>query len=1147
MGLTMYIGPSGTGKTQAVYEKIVQTLATCPNEPIILLVPESATYHVERELAEWMPEEGFTTVRVVGFGRLAYQVYQSLGMAEKRRKSLSKVSRNLLLRLIMKREGEQLTLLSQAAKRPTFSQVLQQLFTEFQSFQITSDDLRSGAAQVESETLQKKLQELAHIMDAYQEELVRHGECDEDPLLELVSVLPQSPLMENAHVFVDGMHWFTPVHYQLLYTLFDHAKEAVITIDLPGDEKALQKHNHVGALFSRPHEIYRTLRKRYGHVPCRFFTEPKRFQQDTLRGLSDFFTAPPGWQYEGTAIPVIAGYSREQEADGVCRSIVQAVQERGLRYKDIGIMLRESDTYGDVLEKALARYGIPYFTDRQRPMRTHPVSELLENMFLLLQKPFDHDILFRLLKTDLLPISADEVDELENYCLEFGIRSYHWKKEHWPYRRRTGDDEAENVRLARMNELRQRVQQYVAPWLAWGRTSHTGVEWCTGLFEQLQQWQVPQTLYRWCEDDEARQDLESKSAHQQMYKAVIALIDDIVAVGEAITCTAEEMTLLIQEGMEDVHYSMIPPSLDHVVVTTVERGYSQWWEEVYVMGLNQGVFPQSMGDEGLLKDADRQVLAHIGITLAEGSLPKAFNENFLLYLACTRARQRVTLSYATTGGDSAGLECSLPLKRMERCHLVEPAHMVPLSIETGTEYDYMWRPDQSISLLSTQWPILLQEGSPHSPWFGLYNWARTSSYTDRLRMATAGLGDSNTIPKVDGDIVNELFLRNNYMSGSVTRLEKYEQCPFRFYAQYGLGLQPRLIRQFGSPEIGTFLHENLRRLGLYLLQQNQQWRDLDETQQEKLCQQVAQDIIGEDLYLQETTDAYQQEVEKRLLATLRRTATRLTDWSKHSAFNMVALEQSFGMLDGWHSVNIPLGNERYMRLTGQIDRIDKYTEDGTTYSMVIDYKSGGTKVEAQEIYYGLKLQLMTYLLALEEQEGSIVPAAALYTYVKNPRIASKIPLTQAGAEVVANEDKNLKNQGYFAADINVLHLLDDQVGEHNGTGTEFVPIGFTKAGDIKKSDISKVKTGPDFALLMKYTRKKIHDTGEAIGRGEFPLAPYQLVKRTPCNYCEFKPVCRFDASMNRYKVLPKLSEEAALDKMAETVGVVQKEVDHEVD
>ena len=70
--------------------------------------------------------------------------------------------------------------------------------------------------------------------------------------------------MENSHVFIDGFHWFTPTHYELIYTLFDLAKEAVITIDLPMAPKALKFARRGEHLFSRPLEIYDTLVARYG-------------------------------------------------------------------------------------------------------------------------------------------------------------------------------------------------------------------------------------------------------------------------------------------------------------------------------------------------------------------------------------------------------------------------------------------------------------------------------------------------------------------------------------------------------------------------------------------------------------------------------------------------------------------------------------------------------------------------------------------------------------------------------------------------------------------------------------------------------------------------------------------------------------------
>ena len=62
-----------------------------------------------------------------------------------------------------------------------------------------------------------------------------------------------------------------------------------------------------------------------------------------------------------------------------CSSRILAYVESSeeARYQDVCIMLRESETYGDTLEKVFARYGIPHFIDRQRPMKNHPLGELL--------------------------------------------------------------------------------------------------------------------------------------------------------------------------------------------------------------------------------------------------------------------------------------------------------------------------------------------------------------------------------------------------------------------------------------------------------------------------------------------------------------------------------------------------------------------------------------------------------------------------------------------------------------------------------------------------------------------------------------------------------------------------------------------------
>ena len=62
------------------------------------------------------------------------------------------------------------------------------------------------------------------------------------------------------------------------------------------------------------------------------------------------------------------------------------------------------------------------------------------------------------------------------------------------------------------------------------------------------------------------------------------------------------------------------------------------------------------------------------------------------------------------------------------------------------------------------------------------------------------------------------------------------------------------------------------------------------------------------------------------------------------------------------------------------------------------------------------------------------------------------------------------------------------------------------------------------------------ETGRHIGEGQFPIKPYQLNGLRPCTFCDYRTVCRFDSSRNRYNYLSKLSEDDALERMKEVLN-----------
>lgn len=82
-------------------------------------------------------------------------------------------------------------------------------------------------------------------------------------------------------------------------------------------------------------------------------------------------------------------------------------------------------------------------------------------------------------------------------------------------------------------------------------------------------------------------------------------------------------------------------------------------------------------------------------------------------------------------------------------------------------------------------------------------------------------------------------------------------------------------------------------------------------------------------------------------------------------------------------------------LAGKVDRVDGYIRDGRLYLRVMDYKSGKKSFSLSDIWYGLNMQLIIYLYALQEEGldryrrllseelNEIVPAGVLYVPVRD--------------------------------------------------------------------------------------------------------------------------------------------------------------------
>ncbi|WP_425059517.1 ATP-dependent helicase/deoxyribonuclease subunit B [Sporomusa carbonis] len=1157
MKLRLILGRAGYGKTQQCFNEIVSRLAESPDgRPLIFVVPEQVTYEVERALAAACPTGGFVRAHVLGFRRLAHRVLNETGGAV--RPHISELGKRMVFSRLLMEHKNHLQLLGRAASEKSFAETIEGLVKEFKAYGISPTQLSTIANNHErlgSGALAGKVHDLALLYQGFEDFLAGRYIDPEDYLSLLAEKIPEARLLRQAEVWLDGFTWFTPQEYAVLAAILQTARTVTVTLCLDQPDNGFNSREE--ALFHRQWETYHKLRQLAANLKVPVSQEelviPHRFEEPVLAAIEQrFFTG------RNTTAQTIAGNTGgfilaeaanpRTEAEAIACEMIRLSREEGLRWRDMAILIRDTDSYTELMAAVLADYNIPFFSDNSRPAVHHPLAELVRSALDIVLEKWSYEPVFRCLKTDLFPVTRDEVDILENYCLEFGIRGSRWTNpESWVFRRRYSLSEDEWVQeepnaneqefLCRINTIRRqataglvKLSGRLAPAV---RQGVSPLELVQAVYEFLIDLKTPDTLEVWAAAAEEAGDLEQAREHRQMWPKVVELFDQIVDTFADQLLTLEDFAAIVSEGLEGTKLSLIPPGLDYVTIAALERTRRLKIKAAFVPGVNDGALPRRRRDEGLLSDNERAVLLSLGLELGGGAAADTFAEQFLVYTAFTRASRRLWVSYPLADAEGKALSPSPVIKYLKEITGIAVTSL-PVEPPPGREAEYLARPERALAALAGALRLYRHTGRISPAWWDVYNWALgQENLRGQLNTALAGLFHYNQLTRLSKDLSQGLYLKNGVLRGSVTRFESFRACPFKHFVQYGLELKERAVYQLKAPDLGQFLHAVLKEFGDRLAERGQSWGDVGKEQIKDMCSDIVTGLaprLQNEILL---SSKQHEHLVIRLTRRAVRAVSRLVAWAQVSKFKPLALEQAFGRQSALPPLSFVLPDGA-VEVAGQIDRLDVGEHAGQKYVLVIDYKSGGAWLSLAEVYYGLRLQLLTYLLvAVSKLAGTdtCLPAGILYYFLKNPVVSGATIKT---AEQIEKEiNGKLKMPGWLLADVNVIGLLEETL---NGW-SEFFKLGLGKNG-FYESCLDKLKTEDEFKLLLSHVEQELIAIAKDILAGETAIRPYRLEKATPCGYCAFRPVCQFDRHLpeNDYFSLPKLDAPTIINLMRQRKG-----------
>ncbi len=1069
--LRLYLGRAGSGKTSYILREISDR-AKAGGRGGILIVPEQYSHDCERALAAY-GDSVCLGAEVLSFTRLAQRVFAETGGLA--RPALDAGGRTLAMSLAYMSVSSSLKVYDVGGRRPDFVKTLLTAYDELKSARAGVDAI-SEAADKATGTLAGKLSDLALIFERFEAEKEKSGADARDNLERLADQIGESSVGDEGGVWIDGFTDFTHQELRVIDELL--RKGADLTVCLGVDDLTTDE-----LTFRMPARTAYTLLEmaKSRHVQGEILHFPKGKDHDPalayMEGALFDYSAPP---YDGEcgSIQVWAAGSMSEECAVAAAKVLELVRA-GARYRDIAVVSPAFSSYAPILEGVFAKYGVPVTSTEKSDILEKPAMAMLLGALDIVMNGWDYQSVFKYLKTGLTGLTFEERDELENYVLKWNIHGESaWKRE-WdmaPGGYSDGLSDSDRETVGRMNVYRLTVSEPILklsealdandPALGKIRAVYSFLE-DTGLYMKLEEK---------AGELKALGRAELAQEYRQLWDRMVQALSQFAAIMGETEIDRDEFIRLLKLVLSQYRVGVIPSSVDNVRAGDMTRLRARGIRHLIVLGAVDGALPVSAGAGGVFSDLEREELRALGIDTLDDREDALARELSGVYASLTVPTRSLTFTYPVTG------RRSYVVSRVEKLFGVR-------EISPGAE---VWT-----AAVEPCFEFAASGGGEEERRAARYfeNRPEWSRQLDSLRLAAEARRGSLTA-------LTAKRLYGEKLQMSASQIDRFYSCRYAYFLQYGLRAKPRGEAALDAPEAGTFTHFILERVARAASEVDGGFKSPEVT--EDFVRGVVDNAVNE--YVAERLGGLENKsgrfiyLFRRLTETATQVALGMREELSRSDFKPLDFELRFADDGDLPPVRTPAGD----RVVGAVDRVDGWEHDGKLYLRVVDYKTGKKTMELRDVLYGVGLQMLIYLFALE-REGSgryrgmeIRPAGVLYSPARDAIVSNKTDMDDGELEI--ERAKLLRYSG--------LVLLDPEVIEAMESGEKKrLPVAVeSKTGEL----VGGLASAEQLGKLGRTVDKLIADMAEEIRRGSITANPFMRDKlETACTFCKFYDACRF--------------------------------------
>ena len=1089
--LKIIIGRAGTGKSTQV---LSQLCAAGPLRPQILIVPEPRSHETERALCAMGGASVSLWAEVLSFSRLASRIFQcagGTGVTE-----LDAGGRLLLMHRAVSQTAAGLTVYRRPSRKASFLRSLLDTVDELKDAGVQPEILiRAGEDRGGEEG--RRLQDLGVICGAYQALTASVALDPRDRLSRAADRLEGFSWADGKDVWVDGFVDFTAPQSRILRLLMQQANSVTVTLTCdhihededgmgifsPARRTAMQL-----IRLAKDAGISHTVEEVSPSADTR--SSAMRTMEQNLFAYEESEPVPAGG-----AVELFRGANMRGEVEWIASRIRSLVREEGLRYRDIGVVARDYESYRHLVESVFPRYEVPVFSSAMTDILERPVLSLVTAALEILTAGYTYDSVFRYLKTGLTDLSRADRDELENYVLRWDIRGARWtQQKEWAWHPRGYgyplEDEDRQL-LARLDAMRRSIVEPLEKLKK--NINKTGKGQAVSLYTFMEEIGLPQRLEQRVEQlrNEGRPALADE--YRQLWEILCCALEQCAALLGDEEMDLAEFAPLLRLVLSQYDVGSIPVSLDRVTAGETTRQTGHAVKVLFLLGADDSTIPRVSFPPGLLTDEDRSYLTLYQEGLHQTARELLGREMTTVYQLCSIPRSKLIVTWPAVGaGGEERRPCFLAQRLM---HIFSDVRVMSEDSVAGN------------FRLDAPQPALEQAGRDETARAVLRRIPEFAGEVERLERAARWERGSLSPEAVEG-----LYGRRIPMSAS--RMDKYRSCHFSYFMRYGLKAEPRRQAGFAAPEYGTFVHYVLEHVLQDHFFAQQTLGEPELTVEEKnylreLTKQTVDRYVREELgSLEDQSDRFRY-LFARLLRSVYAVVENVAQELRCSKFKPISFELGFGSSKDAALPPVELTVDGVtISISGFVDRVDGWVKDDRLCLRVVDYKTGRKSFDLTEIWNGLGLQMLLYLFTLQEKGEQIYKmpvdsVGVLYMPARDAVIQAERTVTDE--QLKKQLDKTLVRSGLVLDDPDVLAAMEE-TGEE---GFRFLPLKVSKKdGKISGEALA---TAEQFGKLAHHIQTVLEEICRELARGDITADPYwRGPDKNACRYCEYAAACQFE-------------------------------------